>query len=87
MINIRAQNCVIFIPTVSLNISNFPLKNSKISNIHEKRIIPKYQINPFMCVNIESIYSPEKSTKERIEYTIAKGKIGTSYGTGVNACV
>ena len=44
-----------------------------------------YPIYQRICTKREVIYIPENIKKLKKAYTIGSGKIGTWYGTGVNA--
>jgi hypothetical protein len=67
---------------LSLNISYFQLKNSKIKIIQAKDAIQIYHNNHFIFIKVDVIYNRENSIKKEIEYIIASGNIGTSKGTG-----
>ncbi len=64
-------------------ISSFQLKNSNANIMLEKVINHIYHSSHFTFTYIDSIYRTEKRIKNRIEYTIARGKTGIWYGTGV----
>lgn len=68
------------------SISCFPLKNSKISIILEKRRSPIYPMYPLICTKRERIYIAQNIANVSIAYTIGSGKTGTWYGTGVWGC-
>ena len=55
--------------------------------MHENIIIQIYHNNDFKWIYIDNIYNPENNIKYNTEYIIAKGKIGTWYGIGVNGWV
>ena len=76
-----------FIQIESFNISVFQLKNSNIRSIQENIIIQIYQRSDFKWIYIDNIYNIENNIKNKTEYIIDSGKIGTWYGIGVNGWV
>lgn len=65
-------------PVSILRESYFPLKLSRITIMVPIRDNPRYQIIHLTLINIANIYKTLNKMKKTIEYTIGRGKTGTS---------
>ena len=68
---------------MSLKISYFPEKNSNIRSTQQAARAHIYPIKLLVWINKDPIYAPQNKRKNTHAYTIGRGKMAISNGTGV----